>query len=57
MALLATGTTTSMTEAVSSIFEIASTALTTVTGNPTLMTFFCAGLVFTGIAVVRKLKK
>lgn len=57
MALLGAGTTASMTEAISNIFTIASSALDTVTGNSTLMTFFCAGLVFTGIAVIRKLKK
>lgn len=56
--LLATETTgaSGMTEAVSSLMDVASTVLTTITGNPTLMVFFCAGLVFTAIGVVRKLK-
>lgn len=45
-----------MTEAISSLMEVASTVLTTVTGNATLMVFFCAGLVFTAIGVVKKLK-
>lgn len=58
MAILATDATgaTTMTEAVSSLMDVATTVLTTVTGNPTLMVFFCAGLLFTGIAVVKKLK-
>ena len=57
MTYLATTTgTTTMTEAISSLMEVASTVLTTVTGNATLMVFFCAGLVFTAIGVVKKLK-
>lgn len=47
---------TSMSNAVSDIFTIASSALTVVTGNSVLMTFFCAGIVGIGIGVVRKLK-
>lgn len=45
-----------MTDAISSLMDVASNILTTVTGNPTLMVFFCAGLVFTAIGVVKKLK-
>ena len=45
-----------MTEAVTSLLEVATTVLTTVTGNPTLMVFFCAGILFTGIGVVKSLK-
>ena len=55
LATSATGGTT-MTEAISSLMDVASTVLTVVTGNPTLMVFFCAGLVFTGISVVKRLK-
>lgn len=47
---------TSMSSAVSDIFTIASQALTVVTGNPILLTFFCAGLVGIGIGVIKKLK-
>ena len=58
MAILATEATGAgaMTEAVTSLMEIATSVLTMVTGNPTLMVFFCAGLVFTGIGVVKSLK-
>lgn len=45
-----------MTSAVSSLMDIASTVITTITGNETLMVFFCAGLVFTAIGVVKSLK-
>lgn len=57
-AILATEATggSGMTEAISSLMEVATSVLTTVTGNPTLMVFFCAGLVFTAIGVVKKLK-
>lgn len=43
-------------DSVSGIFDIAGDALTMITGNPLLLTFFVVGLVFTGIAVIRKLK-
>ena len=58
ISFLATGTTggTTMTEAISSLMDVATTVLTTVTNNPVLMVFFCAGLVFTGIKVVKRLK-
>lgn len=57
-ALLATEATgaSGMTEAITSLMDIATSVLTTVTGNATLMVFFCAGLVFTAIGVVKKLK-
>ena len=45
-----------MANAVEDIFTVASSALTVVTGNTVLMTFFCAGIVGIGIGVVRKLK-
>ena len=55
--MLLTETTTSyMSEAIASLMEVATSVLTTVTGNPTLMVFFCAGLVFTAIKVVKRLK-
>lgn len=50
------GTVNYMTEAISTLMSTATTVLTTVTGNETLMVFFCAGLVFTAIGVVKKLK-
>lgn len=46
-----------MTTAVGSLMEVVSTVITTITGNPTLMVFFCAGVVGIAIGVVRKLKK
>lgn len=57
-AILATEATgaSGMTEAVTSLMEIATSCLTVITGNATLMVFFCAGLVFTGIGVVKALK-
>lgn len=51
-----TTTTVDYAGSVSGLFDIATDALTMVTGNPILLTFFVAGLVFTGIAIVRKLK-
>lgn len=58
MAILATEATgaSGMTEAVQSLLEVATTVLTTITGNPTLMVFFCAGILFIGIGVVKSLK-
>lgn len=56
--MVATGTgATTMTEAISSLMDVASTVLTTITENPVLMVFFCSGLIFTAIGVVRKLKR
>lgn len=48
---------TTMTTAISTLMSTASTVLTTITGNETLMVFFCAGLVFTAIGVVKALKR
>lgn len=45
-----------MSEAITSLMDVATSVLTTITGNPTLMVFFCAGLAFTAIGVVKKLK-
>lgn len=44
-------------DAVSGLFDVATSALELVTGNPILFTMFCAGLVFTGIGVVKSLKR
>lgn len=55
MLLAETGTST-MTTAVGSLMEVVSSVITTITGNPTLMVFFCAGVVGIAIGVVKKLK-
>lgn len=55
--LLADASTNTMTTAVGSLMEVVSTVITTITGNPTLMVFFCAGVVGIAIGVVRKLKR
>ena len=55
--LLAEADTNTMTTAVGSLMGVVSTVITTITGNPTLMVFFCAGVVGIAIGVVRKLKK
>lgn len=54
--LLAEASTNTMTTAVGSLMDVVSTVLTTITGNATLMVFFCAGVVGIAIGVVRKLK-
>ena len=57
MTILATGTTgTTMTDAVTSLMGVATSVLDMVTGNATLMVFFCGGLVFMGIGVVKRLR-
>lgn len=55
--LLAEVSTNTMTTAVTSLMDVVSTVLTTITGNATLMVFFCAGVVGIAIGVVRKLKR
>lgn len=55
--LLAEAGANTMTTAVSSLMEVVSTVLTTITGNTTLMVFFCAGVVGIAIGVIRKLRK
>lgn len=55
--LLAEASTNTMTTAVTSLMDVVSTVLTTITGNTTLMVFFCAGVVGIAIGVVRKLKR
>lgn len=55
--LLAEASTNTMTTAVTSLMDVVSIVLTTITGNATLMVFFCAGVVGIAIGVVRKLKR
>lgn len=55
--LLAEASTNTMTTAVTSLMDVVSTVLPTITGNATLMVFFCAGVVGIAIGVVRKLKR
>lgn len=55
--ILASSTTgLSMTEAVTSLMSVASSVMTTIRGDETLMTFFCAGVVFIAIGVVKRLR-
>jgi len=54
--MLAEASTVSMTTAVGSFMEVVSTVMTTITGNATLMVFFCAGIVGIAIGVVKKLR-
>ena len=42
--MLAEASTVSMTTAVTSFMDVVSTVMTTITGNATLMAFFCAGI-------------
>lgn len=42
--------------AVTSLMSVVSTVMTTITGNETLMVFFCAGVVGIAIGVVKKLR-
>lgn len=54
--MLAEASTNTMTTAVTSLMDVVSKVMTTITGNETLMVFFCAGVVGIAIGVVRKLK-
>lgn len=54
--VLAEASTVTMTEAVTSIMGVVSTVMTTITGNATLMTFFCAGIVGIAIGICKKLR-
>lgn len=54
--LLAEAGTNTMTTAVTSLMSVVSTVMTTITGNETLMVFFCAGVVGIAIGVVKKLR-
>lgn len=55
MLLAETGGNT-MTTAITSLMSVVSTVMTTITGNETLMVFFCAGVVGIAIGVVKKLR-
>ena len=55
MLLAETGANT-MTTAVTSFMSVVSTVMTTITGNETLMVFFCAGVLGIAIGVVKKLR-
>lgn len=55
MLLAETGANT-MTTAVTSLMSVVSTVMTTISGNETLMVFFCAGVVGIAIGVVKKLR-
>lgn len=55
MLLAETGANT-MTTAVTSLMSVVSSVMTTITGNETLMVFFCAGVVGIAIGVVKKLR-
>lgn len=54
--MLAETSTNTMTTAVTSLMEVVSTVMTTITGNSILLTFFCAGIVGIAIGVVKKLR-
>lgn len=54
--LLAEASANTMSTAVTSLMGVVSTVMTTITGNETLMVFFCAGVVGIGIGVVKKLR-
>lgn len=54
--LLAEAGGNTMTTAVTSLMDVVSKVMTTITGNETLMVFFCAGVVGIAIGVVKKLR-
>lgn len=54
--MLAEASTVSMTTAVTSFMDVVTTVMTTITGNATLMVFFCAGIVGIAIGVVKHLR-
>lgn len=54
--LLAEASVNTMSTAVTSLMGVVSTVMTTITGNETLMVFFCAGVVGIAIGVVKKLR-
>lgn len=54
--LLAETSTNTMTTAVGALMDVVSNVMTTITGNETLMVFFCAGVVGIAIGVVKKLR-
>lgn len=54
--LLAEASTNTMAAAVGALMDVVSKVMTTITGNETLMVFFCAGVVGIAIGVVKKLR-
>ena len=56
-AMLAEGSTGTITDAVTSIMGVVSTVITTVTNNPILLVFFASGVVGIAIGIVHRLKK
>lgn len=54
--LLAEASTNTMVTAVGALMDVVSKVMTTITGNETLMVFFCAGVVGIAIGVVKKLR-
>lgn len=54
--MLAEASANTMSTAVTSLMGVVSTVMTTITGNETLMVFFCAGVVGIAIGVVKKLR-
>lgn len=54
--LLAEASTNTMATAVGALMDVVSKVMTTITGNETLMVFFCAGVVGIAIGVVKKLR-
>lgn len=54
--MLAEASVNTMSTAVTSLMSVVSTVMTTITGNETLMVFFCAGVVGIAIGVVKKLR-
>lgn len=54
--MLAETSANTMSTAVTSLMGVVSTVMTTITGNETLMVFFCAGVVGIAIGVVKKLR-
>ncbi len=54
--LLAEASANTMSTAVTSLMGVVSTVMSTITGNETLMVFFCAGVVGIAIGVVKKLR-
>ena len=54
--LLAEASANTMSTAVTSLMGVVSTVMSTITGNETLMVFFCAGVIGIAIGVVKKLR-
>lgn len=46
-----------MTEALTSLSELTTTALGIITGNPVLMCFFCGGLLGVGFTIIKQAKR